>query len=337
MSLARLFRRRKPIPFAHWGWKVHDFRLPADGTVQFAQWQHPATSITEIEQAEIDGLRQWIRPGDFAIDIGAHTGDTTVPMALAAGPAGCVLALEPNRYVFDILAANARLNPDATRIEPRCFAATPHDGQFEFPVRRRFVLQRRRRRRPLEPLPPQVPARRRRPQPAPTCCAKNSPTWLPRLSYVKVDAEGYDLSILESILPVLRERQPVVRTEVFKKLPANDRRALYDLLADAGYNVHPLRRRRRAAGPRARPRRHDGDPPFRRARRAAQPRLLGRLHDRLNTGLGPGAAERLRDSSPCEVPQRQVRGAVRRDGGATRRSVTAMANITAPPKSSPHK
>ena len=44
--------------------------------------------------------------------------------------------------------------------------------------------------------------------------------WLPRLSYVKVDAEGYDLAILESILPVLRERQPVVRAEVFKKLPA---------------------------------------------------------------------------------------------------------------------
>ena len=50
-------------------------------------------------------------------------------LALAAGRAGCVLALEPNRYAFDILAANARLNPDATRIEPRCCAATPPPGR----------------------------------------------------------------------------------------------------------------------------------------------------------------------------------------------------------------
>jgi FkbM family methyltransferase len=237
MSLARLFRRRQPIPFARWGWKVRDFRLPAEGLVQFAQWQHPATSITDIEQAEIDGLRQWIRPGDFAIDVGAHTGDTSVPMALAAGPAGCILALEPNRYAFDILAANARLNPDATRIDARCCAATPHDGQFTFlygdasycnggaaagrwnPFRRKYPLA----------VEGQNLFRLLR---------EEFSAWLPRLRYVKVDAEGHDLSILESILPVLRELQPVVRTEVFKKLPANDRHALYDLLADAGYSVH---------------------------------------------------------------------------------------------------
>jgi hypothetical protein len=37
---------------------------------------------------------------------------------------------------------------------------------------------------------------------------------------------------------LLRERRPVIRTEVFRKLVADERYALYDLLAEAGYRVH---------------------------------------------------------------------------------------------------
>jgi hypothetical protein len=64
---------------------------------------------------------------------------------------------------------------------------------------------------------------------------------LPRLSYIKVDAEGYDRAILESILPILRQRRPVIRTEVFRKLLASERYALFDLLVSAGYRVHRYR------------------------------------------------------------------------------------------------
>src|SRR5262245_17666256 len=100
MSLRRLFRRRKYVPFAQWGYDVRNFALPAFGRIQYAQWKHPSETAKIMAQEDVDGLRRFIAPGDFAIDVGAHTGDTTVPMALAAGPAGCVLALEPNPYVF---------------------------------------------------------------------------------------------------------------------------------------------------------------------------------------------------------------------------------------------
>ena len=62
--------------------------------------------------------------------------------------------------------------------------------------------------------------------------------WLPKLSYIKVDAEGYDRAILESILPIIRERRPVIRTEVYRKLLARERHELFDLLAEAGYRIH---------------------------------------------------------------------------------------------------
>lgn len=238
MSLRRLFRRRPHVPFADWGAEVRRFDLPADGVVEFAQWRHPCVSRQEMTQEELDGLRRFIRPGDFVIDVGAHTGDTTVPLGLAAGPTGRVLALEPNRHVFKVLQQNAALNPGRMNVDCHCCAATPEDGEFTFhygdasfcnggadgsrnwnPLRKKFPLQVQGRNL-LHML------------------RRDYAACLPRLSYVKVDAEGFDRAILESILPVLRETQPVIRTEVFKRLSTGERQALFDLLASAGYSVH---------------------------------------------------------------------------------------------------
>jgi FkbM family methyltransferase len=148
------------------------------------------------------------------------------------------LALEPNRYVYKILEQNAALNVGRTRIDCRRCAATPEDGTFVFhygdasfcnggaggarrwnPFRKKFPLQVEGRNL-LQMLRTEYAE-----------C-------LPWLSYVKVDAEGFDRQILESILPILRERRPVVRTEVFKRLSTGERHALFDLLAAAGYELH---------------------------------------------------------------------------------------------------
>jgi FkbM family methyltransferase len=235
MPLPRL--RRPRLPFAEWGHEIREFHLPADGVVQFAQWRHPRDRILTITQAEVDGLRQFIAPGDFAIDVGAHSGDTTVPMALAAGAAGCVLALEPNRHVFKILEANAGLNPDCTHIVPGCLAATEEEGDFVFSYgdasycnggvspRRRNPLKRR--------YPLKVVGRNLL-----RLLQEEFAEWLPKLRYVKVDAEGFDRQILQTIRPLLKRQRPVVRTEVFRHLSRHERFALFDLLTDCGYRLH---------------------------------------------------------------------------------------------------
>src|SRR3972149_742186 len=99
MSIARLFRRRRKLAFAEYGHELREFQLAHDGRIEFAQWLHPYDRPTEITQSAVDALRGFVFPGDFVIDVGAHTGDTTVPMALAAGPTGCTLAIEPNPHV----------------------------------------------------------------------------------------------------------------------------------------------------------------------------------------------------------------------------------------------
>jgi FkbM family methyltransferase len=234
-----MFRRRPRVPFADWGYDIRDFHLSGEGVVQFAQWRHPRVSQQLITQEEVDGLRQFIQPGDFAIDIGAHTGDTTIPMALATGATGCVLALEPNPYVFQVLKKNVALSAKRSRIIPQCIAATEKDGDYTFHYGDASFCNGGRT--PSRPW--WNPLRRSYPLPVVgrnllTILRRDFAAWLPKLTYVKVDAEGYDRQILKSILPILREYQPVIRTEVFRRLSAGDRYALFDLLADSRYALY---------------------------------------------------------------------------------------------------
>jgi FkbM family methyltransferase len=237
MGLRWLFHPRPEIGFDEYGSKVHEFRLPGEGLVEYARWQHPFETPKEMTQEAVDSVRHFVNPGDFVIDIGAHTGDTTVPMALAAGPTGCTLALEPNPYVFKVLAKNATLNLEKTQIIPKCFAATAEDGKFVFHytdasfANGGFKSQQKwplfRRRHPLK-----VEGRNLE-----RILRDEFADWLPQLTYVKVDAEGYDAKVLRSILPTLRETKPVIRAEVFRKLIASERYALYDLLADLDCDI----------------------------------------------------------------------------------------------------
>jgi FkbM family methyltransferase len=241
MPLPRLLRPRKHIPFADYGYDVRQFDLLRDGLVHYAQWQHPNDLPKVITQPGVDAIRQFVSPGDFVIDIGAHSGDTTVPMAIASGKGGCTLALEPNPHVFKVLAANAALNRDKTNIDARCCAATATDGEFVFHYsdasfcnggfrsQQRWFFYRRKH------------ALKIKGKNLLQMLRSEFADWLPKLKYIKVDAEGYDRAILETILPILRERRPVIRTEVYRKLVSGERYALFDLLDSAGYRTHRFR------------------------------------------------------------------------------------------------
>ena len=58
-----------------------------------------------------------IRSGDTVLDIGAHIGSFTIPLARAVGPAGRVFAFEPNASTRELLEINVELNDVGNIVE----------------------------------------------------------------------------------------------------------------------------------------------------------------------------------------------------------------------------
>ena len=122
------FRSRPKI----YSWRVDSFDIGAEEPLRFAQWLHPKYRPTDFNAGQIECLRQYLQPGDAVLDIGAHSGDTSVLFAHAVGPAGKVFAAERNRYVLPVLEENARLNPAAAPIEIMPYAAVEKSGPLTF-------------------------------------------------------------------------------------------------------------------------------------------------------------------------------------------------------------
>lgn len=238
-ELLNKLRRKKE--FKEYEFQVVDFDLPKDGKVRYAQWLHPGEFGNVLKQESIDFYRKYVNPGDFIIDIGANEGDTTVPMAIAAGSNGLTLALEPNPHVFKVLEANSRLNPAITSIVPLNFAATSHDGEFTFGSgdpsygnggivgfthnqSRNVRFQLKVTGKNLE-----------------NYLRKNYADKLSRLTLIKMDAEGYDKEILKTLTGIVREFKPTLITECFGPSTAEEKHELYSLLTGLGYEVFRLR------------------------------------------------------------------------------------------------
>jgi FkbM family methyltransferase len=220
-----------------YGTEVVTVELPKEGAIRYALWQHPRMGRATVTQAAVDALRTFLRPGDVCVDVGAHVGDTAVPMALAVGPTGCVLALEPNPYVFPVLAENARLNPTRATIIPLMFAATPEDGSITFEYSDAGFCNGGRheisRWRHGHAFTLQVQGRNLE-----RVLRTEHAALLPRLRFLKVDAEGYDHAVISTLTGIIRERRPYLMAEVYTHTTREQRVAFLRFLAGLGYELH---------------------------------------------------------------------------------------------------
>lgn len=64
----------------------------------------------EYAESEMNLLAHFLKPGQTAFDIGANIGAHTLYFAQTVGPQGLVVAMEPQRQVFQTLCANVALN-----------------------------------------------------------------------------------------------------------------------------------------------------------------------------------------------------------------------------------
>ncbi len=87
----------------------------------------------EYCEHEADLYRQLLRPGDTVVEVGANIGALTVPLARAVGPRGSVIALEPQRVVFQMLCGSAALN-ELRNVHAYHLAVGSRNGGTEVPM-----------------------------------------------------------------------------------------------------------------------------------------------------------------------------------------------------------
>ncbi len=90
----------------------------------YIEWEVLFTGY-EPEVREL--LRRALRPGDVAVDVGANAGAHALVMAAACGPAGRVVACEPNPELRTRLEANVALN-GLGQVTVRPYAVTAEPG-----------------------------------------------------------------------------------------------------------------------------------------------------------------------------------------------------------------
>jgi FkbM family methyltransferase len=64
----------------------------------------------EFSEGEIEVFAQIVKPGMVVVDVGANIGAHTLFFAAAVGPAGRVIAVEPQRILYQMLCSNLMLN-----------------------------------------------------------------------------------------------------------------------------------------------------------------------------------------------------------------------------------
>ena len=62
--------------------------------------------------------------------------------------------------------------------------------------------------------------------------------WVNKLSFIKIDTEGYDKEILKSISDLLQKYKPVVIAESFGKASDADKMELFDVIVNNGYDIY---------------------------------------------------------------------------------------------------
>jgi len=178
----------------------------------------------------VEAWHPYISPGDHCLDIGAYTGDTTIPMAVLAVPAGQVTAFEPNAAVFPTLLKNTQQPPNLAPIHALNLAAdtenaerTFHYSDAEFcnggqllPTRDYKIKHR-------------IPQAVR--------CVPLKAFLHPLVQFIKIDTEGNDHRILRSCETELKRWHPTIQTEIYPDLTAAERLDYLVWLQGLGYRI----------------------------------------------------------------------------------------------------
>lgn len=155
-----------------------------------------------------------LKPGDVAIDAGAHIGSHTFPMALTVGPEGKVYAFEPipscNRHIADSLKSEFCDYRKCIKLFGDALGAENKRSEFVIAVDAPAYSGLRTRTYDVSTALKRVPVKVRK---LDTIFLHSFFRRLRRLHYIKVDAEGGEYHIFQGARELLGRFRPLVTFE----------------------------------------------------------------------------------------------------------------------------
>ena len=153
---------------------------------------------------EVALLRSFVNAGDLIYDVGAHIGTFAIPLALAAGENGRVIAIEADAESLALLRQNLVSLGLQSRVTPRLGIAGGRDISY-----RRVGVARHSSATYFVPDPKGVAM----PVIALDDLADRS---IPprRVAMIKIDVEGMELAVLQSAAKTIARDRPVLYVEI---------------------------------------------------------------------------------------------------------------------------
>jgi FkbM family methyltransferase len=186
----------------------------------------------------------WIQPGMTCVDIGAHIGDTAIPMAAASG--ATVLAIEPNTYMLPFLEKNCEANKHLGKFVIATEAVTDtHADDLIFSDHNNAMVNGG----ILDATWDAGTASTVRGMTGQTLTVKGMPfidickkylsqQEIDAIGFIKIDTEGHDIAIIQNMRDFLIKHKPVLLTEWFFGYSNTDSKKLFAAIESAGYVPH---------------------------------------------------------------------------------------------------
>jgi len=229
-KIARRITREYPV-------RIDTFNIQNIGEVQFINWQNPLITSIKLDEQKIAFFKQFVAEGDLAIDIGAHTGDITVPLGLCTGPGGLTIGFDPNPYVYKILEQNAALNVGKVNIVAVPCAISVNEEEFYFISSEASfgnggISATKDSKHGKYVYPHKIKGINLK-----RFLEEQYREWLSKFSFIKIDTEGYDKEIIKSVSGLISQYKPVIIAESFGKSADEAKMELYDVLDQLDYEI----------------------------------------------------------------------------------------------------
>jgi FkbM family methyltransferase len=191
------------------------------------QWYHHNSMNTRglwnVNQMARDA--RYVEPGSVAIDVGTFTGDTTMPLAIAAS---LTIGFEANPEAFRVIETTAKMNPKHN-IHVHQFAVSNQVFTAKWPY------QREKSHHSLKEKPETYEVKSII---LPDFLKENYESEIiNKISYIKIDTEGSDMFILSSMKELLKSmpQRPVIQAEWFIDFSNEQSKDFQNRIDDIGY------------------------------------------------------------------------------------------------------